>query len=867
MIDVLAERYRIFLVGWTDLARRGAVAVVLLSIVLSGWTLHYLSENVQISTDTTDMLSKDLPFRQKDREMEAAFPNEGGSIVVVIDGATPDLADDAALALSARLKMHPELFGKVLDPASEPFFQHNGLLYLGIDELAELGDRLAESQPFLAALWREPDLNGLFRMLGLAVEEAAKPNGEAVVDITPILNSISDVAEAQAQGAFKHLSWRQLLNGGEIDSSDYRRFLLIEPRLDYGSLQPASDAIDGVRELAREMKFDGTAGVKVRLTGSAALSQEELESVQEGMGLAGIISLTLVMIILLGGMRSLRLTVAILITLIIGLIWTAGFAIFALGTLNLISVAFAVLFIGLSVDFGIHYGLRYQEGIRAGDPHDVALAKASRGVGGALTLCALSAASAFYAFLPTDYVGLAELGLIAGTGMFIALFANITLLPALLTLFPLKAGQVDVEASVSGTIPFTWRYSRLICGLALVAALGAAVLSLRVDFDFDPLNLKDRNTESVATLFDMMDDSRTNPYSIEILSPSLEHADGLAAELEKLAEVKEVTTLSNYVPMDQDEKLDTIMSMGLFLSPAFTEGRGEAALSANQRIDALMRLAAMLGRLGSGTSDLSKAAKRLSDALTSVDQAQYPELETRLLSGLPGRLDALKLSLEAAPVELEDIPDSIAATKRAKDGRAVIDVYPRDDLRDRVRLEQFVNAVREVAPGAIGSPVIILEAGRAVLGAFQEAALIAISLIALMLIVILANLRDILLVFAPLLLSALLTLAATVVFGLSFNFANVIVLPLLFGLGVAGSIHLVIRERMSGKAGGGLETSTPRAVILSALTTIGSFGSIALSSHPGTASMGLLLTIAISLTLVSTLVVLPALMAVTRVRE
>ncbi len=235
-------------------------------------------------------------------------------------------------------------------------------------------------------------------------------------------------------------------------------------------------------------------------------------------------------------------------------------------------------------------------------------------------------------------------------------------------------------------------------------------------------------------------------------------------------------------------------------------------------------------------------------------------MDKSLLAGMPGRLDALDKSLSAEPVTLESLPEALRRRQIAADGRARIEIFPKKDLRERAALVEFVKEIRTVAPDAVGAPVVILEAGRTVIGAFVQAASIAAVAIAVLLFLALGRFVDVLLVFAPLVLAALCTVAASVVFGLAFNFANVIVLPLLFGLGVAGGIHLVARARAEGRVEGMFETSTPRAVSFSALTTIGSFGSIALSGHPGTASMGVLLTIAISLTLASTLIFLPALM-------
>ncbi|MDX1426175.1 MAG: MMPL family transporter, partial [Kiloniellales bacterium] len=182
-----------------------------------------------------------------------------------------------------------------------------------------------------------------------------------------------------------------------------------------------------------------------------------------------------------------------------------------------------------------------------------------------------------------------------------------------------------------------------------------------------------------------------------------------------------------------------------------------------------------------------------------------------------------------------------------------------EDLRDQAARHRFVRAVRAVAPNASGATVEMTEGGRAVIDAYRQAAATAVVAIALLLLVLLRRLAAVVLVLAPLLLAAVLTVAATVVFALPFNFANVIVLPLLFGLGVASGLHIELRARQAGPQRV-LSTSTPRAVLFSALTTVASFGALALSRHTGTASMGVLLTIAICLTLVSTLVVLPALL-------
>jgi len=857
-----ADTYRRYLVAWVDGVRRYAGATVLAALAATVTAVYGVATQLSINTDTEDMLSADLPFRQDSNALSAAFPQLSDNIVVVIDAATPDLADDSATMLARRLREHPQVFGGVFDPRGEPFFRTNGLLYLDIEELSDLADRLAEAQPFLGTLWRDASLRGLAEMLSLAIDEVTKEKGATPFEIARVLNAIAEVAEKQAAGRFGLLSWKRLMGKAEDDANESRRLIVIQPALDYASLAPAERTMEVLREIARDLALDSEHGVSVRLTGSAALAQEELASVSQGMGLAAALSLILVAVLLVVGLGSPRLAGATVATLLMGLTWTAAFALIAIGSLNLISVAFAVLFIGLSVDFGIHFGLRYREAIDGEAGHKTALEQAASGVGGALTLSAVAAAIGFFSFLPTDYRGLAELGLIAGVGMFIALFANVTVLPALLTLMPLSPKPVRRAPmrSAGGRAGSSWAiaWGALALGLVALALVPAA------RFDFDPLNLKDPSTESVGTLFDLMEQSRTSPYSITVLAPNLDAAATLAGRLSELDEVDDTATLIDYVPKNQDEKLAVIEDMVLFLAPAFAAAPGKTSIDSPSRTAAVMTLQGDLDRLARAAkgAPLGDTAGRLSRALAAlIGGGALAELEARLMTLLPGRLRALSDSLDAGPVTFDDLPDSLRRRQVAADGRVSVEVYPKENLHQHQALRRFVGAVRAVAPHATGSPVVILEAGNTVVGAFRDAAVLAFVAIAVLLAVLLRRPRDVALVFSPLVLAALLTVAASVLFGLPFNFANVIVLPLLFGLGVANGIHLVLRRRDEGGVAEVMASSTPRAVVFSALTTIGSFASIALSSHPGTASMGMLLTIAIALTLACTLIVLPALMA------
>ncbi len=854
------------MVLWVDGAVRRPFAVLALALALTVAGGYVTVTGIGINTDTTEMLSEDLAFRRNNAAMRAAFPQFTDVLSIVVEAESPEAVTLAAARLADDLAARPALFQSVFYPEGEAFFRRNGLLYRDLAELQALSDRLARAQPLLASLARDLSLRGVAEVLDRALGEDLAPEEQALV--APMLARMAETAQALAAARDgvappRPMSWAAILDGDEPTAQDKRRFIVAQPVLDYASLEPAARAIAAVRERANALGLSAEAGVRVRLTGSPVMFQDELRSVRDGMGLVGLLSLVLVSTLLTIGLRSPRLIFAVLATLLMGLTWTAGFAVLAVGELNLISVAFAVLFIGLSVDFGIHFVLRTREARGEGPPGEI-LTSAARGVGGPLTLSAIAAAIGFLAFWPTAYRGLSELGLISGAGMFIALFANLTVLPAILRLLP------PARSSGGPTAPWAAKFgaraqgalaarSRVILGGALVLGLGGLAALPFARFDDDPLNLRDPRSESVSTLNDLIDDPRVQPYSADLLVPDLARAESLAAKLAQRPEVEAAITMRDYVPVDQDDKLAIVEEMSFFLAPLFHGAVSAPPPDAAARREAL---AALRGSLAGAQAGLTAPAQNLIAALDRMEP--NPEtlvaLEDAWLSGLRPRLDQLGAALEAGPVALEDLPAPLRARNLTADGRAKIEIVPREDLRDADARRRFVDAVVALAPSASGAPITITEAGRAVVRAFFEAAGVAILAIAGLLLVVLRSARDSALVLAPLMLAALLTVAASVVFAVPFNFANVIVLPLLFGLGVAGGIHVVMRARDAG-ARGLMATSTPRAVILSALTTIASFGALATSGHRGTASMGVLLTVAICLTLATTLIVLPALLA------
>ncbi len=876
MANSFVEHIGRVLAGWVHLTHRYALGLVLLASVATGALLYYTANNLGINTDTAEMLSETLPFRRNYKAFKTAFPQYDDSLLIVIDADTPELAQDASAALAAQLESRSDLFLLVYLPGGDTFFQKHGLMYLNPSELQDLADNLAQIQPFLGRLTRDQTLRGFFSMLTAGMD--AVMEGEEL-GLTPVFDRIQLAIEASIGQQQYSLSWQELMLGTDLTPDDRLRFILTKPQLDYSKPFPAEAAMKEVRRLANNLHLTEENGVRVRLTGDAALEYEELLSVTRGAGIAGILALIMVGIVLFLGLRSSRLVLATLITLIMGLIWTASFAAAAVGHLNLISVAFAVLYIGLSVDYAIHFCLRYKELIQQGVPLSTALEQTARDIGSSLVLCSITTAIGFYAFIPTVFEGVAELGLISGTGMFISLIANLTLLPALLSLMVLTPDTLPAKPKRKGVtaklLAMPSQNTRLIRIMALVLGLGSTLLLPYITFDSNPMNLRDPDSESVVTFKELLSQSKNSPWTLTVLASNSDDAARFAHSLSELEPVDMSLTLEKFVPTDQEKKLAIIEEIELIVGPELSENSNQPPPTAKEQIASLRDFSAILEKYlkNTPTAPLSKAANRLHDTLnrflaglSTQDPAMRDQtlgnLQTSLLGSLPSRLDALATSLEAEEITRDDLPEDLVEHWVSKDDHYRVTVFPRENLNDNAAMRRFIDAVRTVAPDAIGFPVIYLEAGDAVVKAFKQAFVMALIAVTVLLLILLRPKSDTLLVLLPLLLAGGLTGAASVVVGIPFNFANVIALPLLLGIGVDSGIHMVHRMRAVPPASGlMLETSTARAVLYSSLTTICSFGNLALSPHRGMASMGALLTIGIGFTLLCTLVVLPALMA------
>jgi hopanoid biosynthesis associated RND transporter like protein HpnN len=848
------------LVGLVDISRRFAVVFVVAGLLLAAFSGWYASGHLGVTTDTDAMFSASLPWRKQAVEMNRDFPQFHDLLVAVVDARIPEEADATAAELAQRLAADKTHFTEVRRPDSNAFLDKEGLLFLPRKQLSSLMDQTIDAQPFLGQLVADPSARGLFSALSLLGMGVTQANA----DLTPYLAPIRGFHQAMADALDGHprpLSWQTLLGGDLSQLAGPYKFVLAQVKQDFGSLQPGGAATDAMRAVIASLPFVQSGDAHVRITGQVALADEEFASVAQGAVKGMIGSLVLITLWLFLAVHTWRLIVPILMTLVLGLLLTVLFAAAVVGTLNLVSVGFGVLFVGIAVDFAIQFSVRYREyRFETGDPAR-AISETARRVGVQILIAALATAAGFLAFVPTAFSGVAELGLIAGAGMLIAFFCTLAFLPAAITVFSPLSETAEVGFAWAVKLdPLAVRYRKPILIIFGILAIAAIALSPLLKFDSDPLDTKNPNTEAMRTLRDLINNPVTNPYTIDILAPTLKAAAELSARLEKLPLVAGTISLNSFIPGDQTQKRAVIADADSILAPTLAPHGDAAPITADQ-----VRLAAK-----TALAQIEPATRKLPpdhplDAIAgdlrrieTAPDATVMALNQALTRFLPSELDHLRTALSAQPITPSIIPADFARDWILPDGRARVQVNPKPEAQSPAGLRRFVQQVTAIAPDAGGSAVTIEATSDTIVGAFRSAAIYAIVAIAIILSVLLRKVLDVGLVMAPLLLSALLTLLVAVALPLPLNFANIIALPLLLGVGVSFNIYFVMNWRAGQRHP--LGSATARAILFSALTTGTAFGSLALSAHPGTASMGTLLLISLGCTLLASLVFIPALL-------
>jgi len=780
--------------------------------------------------------SDDTRWYAQNEAHKAAFPQFENTAIVVVSG--PRAAVDKASRELLNAFDASGWYHSISAPGLDPFFDEHGLYFMGLDEVEDLSADLSALLPAVEPL-TTAGLAGYFALLDTLL--AAAPFDESAAAAAELFTGkLADAIESPGQTSV----W--LAAPDEPETGSHYQMIALQGRQLFGEKSPARAVIEETRRI-----IDATAhhhdDVLVRLTGELAMADEELRTALSGIQFAGLLSLLLLALILSVGVRSWSIVLAIFLLLACGIALTTLFASLVVGSFNTLSLVFLVMFFGLGVDFALHYALRIEESLSARAEQQDALRHATLDIGTALLLCTITSGMAFLSFFPTEYRGLAELGIISAGGMVIAFIMTVTLIPAWFSVVGMPApwrpaGGRRLHFGLDRLRPNT------VLVITVLISLGAGWFAKDVRFDYSVLAMRDKSSEAITTLLELQERELATDYSIAVLAEQ-DSIEPLKAAFLALPTVATVTTPSDAVPEHMPEKAAALSRFDALADQALVlpESQGASALAA--------AAAGVAPRLTAGTNPI------LGNRLSGLSASQLLQLETDLVKPLLDDLAALRPKLMAKPFGLNDLPASLTSRLVAPDGRHRLEVIAADQLNDLEAMDRFVSEVESVAPNIAGRTVVERGVGQSVVRSFNTAVVIALSCIIIVLLMYFREPLTPLLVLIPLGLTTLFTFAIIELTGLTLNMANILVVPLIFGLGVDTGIHVVHRYHHANSVAEVLRSSTPRAVTLSALTTIGTFFSLSFSPHKGAASIGLILSIAIAILMVVTFVVLPALLA------
>lgn len=842
-----------------DFSARRRWAVIAFGVVLAIVSGLFAITHFSINTDVETLISRELPWRERQIDMMKAFPDKG--LAVIVRAPTPEGAQEAASALAGQLAADPSLFRGVVQPDSGAFFEQNGLLFQPLADVQNGMAGLVRARPLVGSLAADPTLHGVMRALTFMATGVQE--GEVKLDQLrwPLTMANRTFDDALA-GTATQFSWQTLAAGAPPPDERLRNLIQAEPVLDFSQLEPGKKARDAIMAAAGTLKLAERYGADVQITGQVALNDSQFAVVQDSAVRDTLIATVSVLVILWLALRSWRIILPVFFSLMVGLAVTAALGILMVGSFNLISIAFFVLFVGIGVDFGIQLSVRYRSERYNRDDLFGALHNAAMKAGTPLALAAAATAVGFLAFLPTSYRGLSELGLIAGVGMIVAFFTSITFAPALLTVLDPAAEPNPVGFKALAPIDhFLHRHRKVVIVLVFLVVLAGIPLLLQLRFDFDPINLQAPDSPSVVTYRSLSHDPQISTMNADVIAGDVQASRAVVQHVAPLPEVERTLTIETLIPTDQDAKIAAIRTAAEKLLPSLDPDEMAPAPTGEDTVKQMGRAAAELRQVASDTqSEAATLSRDLAGKLdrAAADPAVLARLDAALVPTLKYNLGRLAKSLDPQPITADSLPPDLRSRWIDPNGRARVQIVPKGDASNSDVLSAFARAVLGVEPAATGPAISYYESGRTVVEAFILAGAVALVAIAVLLFVALRRFTDVALTLLPLILAGAVTLEIAVLTGLQLNFANIIALPLLLGVGVAFKIYYTIAWRKG--AMNLLESALTRAVVFSAATNAAAFGSMWASHYPGMSSMGKLMALALMCTMAFAVLFQPVLM-------
>lgn len=805
-------------------------------IIAAFLSLFYAYENIVIVTDTDKLISNELLFKKKQKELRDKFPILSNNIVIVLESKDDKLLQIKTNEILKELEKNSERLDFFFSPNYEEFYKKNSLLLVNENKRDEIINELYKRQPFISEIINNPRLAGLNNLLDLSIRDLYNDSSPEKQKLIKELNDTFLIFN-------KSLSEKNKVAWKEVFSDDILRNFIFLKISDDTLL---NNEFSILYRLLSEYHNKSDNKLKVSFTGGLALDYEEADSVVKGASKAGFLSILVVFIILFLAFRNLILIAFLVITIILGLLITLGLTTFFIGSLNIISVAFAVLFIGISVDFGIQFCLRSFEN-KNFSPKNIQLTV--KNISFSLLIVSITSIIGFLSFIPTDYKGLSELGVISSIGLIVGLMANIIFLPSCCIMFNKKIKSISVSKKL-----FFYEVHKVISKksnyflIFLVFVLSSGIFFMRdINFDSDPMKLKDQNSQSVILALKLMEQNPSSDYTISVFKKEIEN--------KKIEELLRNDIIKNIFRLNSLEFSDEIKDELEYLNFLYKKKKSYFFSDYSE----LKKLKQILNKvINLEIKPISVNAELLLKKLEKINSSEdFKKVQNLWFENFDELFLDITELINIDPNASENIPELFMKRYISEDGYERFEVIPAKNLQNQENLSEFVTFVKSHFPEATGMPIIQFEAGNVVVNSFIFALTISVFFLLIFTYLIFRKLKIVLLCILPLIFSVIFASILMRLFEIDLNFANMISLPLLFSLGTSYSIYILKRSVDLRSIDKTLKSSTPNAVFFSGLTTIGSFAMLSFSSHNGTSSMGILLFISLFSALFSCLIILP----------
>lgn len=859
-------------------------------IVLVGVCVFYTVRNLEFSTNRNDLVGSEKKYHQNYLNFKKEFPQED-DLVVVVESDNAEKNRQVVERLGAKLEAETNLFRDVFYKGDLKMLGKKALQFVPEADLGEMRKLLGDYRPFIEQFTRTTNLVSFFSMVNTQFR-TAKPEENAqttaLIQALPALERIVVQAadSLPRSGAPPSPGINALFGAGEeAEQQIYITFArgqiyLVTAQAARGDLNPA--AVARLRELVEATRAE-VSGVNIGLTGEPVLEYDEMAQSQTDTTIATIVSLVICALIFIYGYQETGRPVKATLCLVVGLAYTMAFATLVIGHLNVLTITFLPMLIGLAIDFGVHLVTRYEEELRHGRSEREALRTAMIFTGQGIFTGAFTTAGAFLAMGFTDFKGIQEMGIISGGGLLICLVPMMTMLPALL----LRGRQNVIDHDWGdkldrrAQIEQLWlRRPALVTGLVL-GLCGLAVTQFhKVHFDYNLLNMQSQGLPAVVFERKLIASSEKSVLFAAVIADTPQEAVALEAMLTNLPVVADVKSMSQFLTEDQSRKLGLIGQIKAEVAAIQFPEIDVAAVNVAELSRTLWSFQGYLGLAAGAAKEepaiqqqllslrdrIVQLRKRMLSAQPATAADKLAAYQRALFKDIQETFQAIRDQDNSQALRAEDLPPALRNRFVGVNGKYLLQVFPKKDVWQRANQKEFIDVLRHTLdpnntnhPIITGTPVQLYEYTTLLKESYQTAAWYSLAAIVLLVLIHFRNLTSLVLALVPVAIGGIWLGGIMGLFHIPFNPANIMTLPLVIGIGVTNGIHILNRfaEEHTPSI---LAKSTGKAVLVSGLTTIAGFGSLILAKHQGIQSLGYVMAVGVATCMIAGLTFLPALL-------